>query len=219
MDCEKLAAEVLHKFKPLYKDKPGTALKHHNPLQLLISTILSAQCTDERVNKVTEVLFKKYKTLNDYLKANQKEFEQDVRPTGFYRNKAKNILGSCKIIKEKFNGKVPDTMEDLLTLPGVARKTANIMLSCCYGKLEGIVVDTHVRRLTQRIGLTDNKDPVKIEQDLMKIVPRKDRWNISSLLIWHGRAVCISRKPLCEKCILNKMCRSAFKPDLWGKYK
>ena len=219
MDSERLAAEVLHKLKPLYKDKPDTALEHHAPLQLLVATILSAQCTDERVNKVTAVLFRKYKSLDAYLKAKPKEFEQDIRSTGFYRNKAKNILGACRMIKEKFGGKVPSTMKELIELPGVARKTANIVLSGAFHKNEGIAVDTHVKRLTQRIGLTDNKDPAKIEQDLLKIVPKSEWWNISNTLIWHGRAVCISRKPLCDKCVLNKICRSAFKHELWAKYK
>ncbi len=183
------------------------ALNFSNPLEILVATILSAQCTDERVNKVTAELFKKYKTVDDYANADIKKFEQEIRSTGFYKMKAKNIINAAKIIKEKFNGKVPDTMQDLISLPGVARKTANVVLGNAYGKVEGIVVDTHVRRLSNRIGLTKNTDPNKIEQDLMKIVP-KDKWFIFPyLLIDHGRKICSARKPLCDKCVINKYCK------------
>ena len=205
--------------KPLYKEKPEIALEHRSPLQLLVATILSAQCTDARVNIVTEKLFKKYKTVRDYSHADLKEFQQDIRSTGFYRNKAKNIINSAKMIEKDFSGKVPDTMEDLVKLPGVARKTANIILSAGFNKHVGIAVDTHVKRISQRIGLTDNKDPNKIEQDLLKIVPKKSWWDVNSILVWHGRTVCISRKPICENCAISKICRSAFKPELWAKYK
>ena len=205
-----MANEIL---KLLKKEYPGAgcALVHGNPLELLISTILSAQCTDKRVNIVTKGLFKKYRKLDDYLKVSQKEFEKEIRSTGFYKNKAKNILGACKMIKEQFNCKVPDTMDALIQLPGVARKTANIVLSNAYGKLEGIAVDTHVRRLSGRLGLSKYDDPEKIEQDLMAIIPRAEWWNISNLLIWHGRQVCFARKPNCAGCVLNKICPSAFK--------
>lgn len=192
----------------LQKEYPNAkiALKFSNPLEILVATILSAQCTDERVNKVTAELFKKYKTVDDYANADIKKFEQEIKSTGFYKMKAKNIINAAKMIKEKFAGKVPDNMEDLLKLPGVARKTANVVLGNAYGKVEGIVVDTHVRRLSFRIGLTKNTDPNKIEQDLMKIVP-KDKWFIFPyLLIDHGRKVCTARKPLCDKCVIEKYC-------------
>lgn len=197
----------------LQKEYPNAkiALKFSNPLEILVATILSAQCTDERVNKVTAELFKKYKTVDDYANADIKKFEQEIKSTGFYKMKAKNIINAAKMIKEKFGGKVPDNMEDLLKLPGVARKTANVVLSNAYGKVEGIVVDTHVRRLSYRIGLTKNTDPNKIEQDLMKIVP-KDKWFIFPyLLIDHGRKVCTARKPLCDKCIIEKYCSKNLK--------
>lgn len=186
--------------------KARIALKYKTPIQLLVSTILSAQCTDVRVNIVTESLFKKYKTARDFASANLKTFEQEIRSTGFYHNKAKNIINASRIIVDKFNGQIPDTMLDMLTLPGVARKTANIVLSNAYGKIEGIAVDTHVKRLSFRLGLTKNTDPVKIEQDLMKIARKKDWFSINYLLIEHGRKVCIARKPFCSKCVLDKLC-------------
>ncbi len=192
----------------LQKEYPNAkiALNFSNSLEILVATILSAQCTDERVNKVTKELFKKYKTVDDYANADIKKFEQEIKPTGFYKTKAKNIINAAKMIKEKFAGKVPDTMEDLLKLPGVARKTANVVLGNAYGKVEGIVVDTHVRRLSYRIGLTKNTEPNKIEQDLMKIVP-KDKWFIFPyLLIDHGRKICTARKPMCDKCAIEKLC-------------
>jgi endonuclease-3 len=189
------------------------ALHYANPLELLIATILSAQCTDERVNIVTQKLFKKYRTAKDYATADLKELEGDIRSTGFYRNKARNIKKCCEILVEKFNSQIPRTMEEILGLPGVARKTANIVLSNAYGVIEGIAVDTHVRRLTQRLGLTKNDDQDKIEEDLMRIVP-KDSWmRITDLLIFHGRRICTAKKPACGKCVLNKLCPSAFKFD------
>lgn len=188
-----------------------TALHYKNPLELLIATILSAQCTDKRVNMVTQKLFKKYKTARDYANADLKDLEADIRSTGFYRNKARNIKKCCQMLIEKFNSQVPKTMEEILKLPGVARKTANIVLSNAYGVIEGIAVDTHVRRLTQRLGLTKNDKPDKIEEDLMRSVPKKYWMRITDLLIFHGRRICTARKPLCEKCILNKLCPSAFK--------
>lgn len=216
---ERLAIEVLKTLRPIYKQKPDTALEHHDAIQLLVATILSAQCTDNRVNIVTKSLFKRYKTVENFAGADLKQFEQEIRSTGFYHNKAKNVINAAKMIQNDFGGRVPDTMEDLIKLPGVARKTANIVLSGAFHKNEGIAVDTHVKRLSQRIGLTDNKDPAKIEQDLMPMYSKADWWHISNTLIWHGRAVCISRKPLCDKCQISKLCRSAFKPALWAKYK
>ena len=186
------------------------ALHYTNPLELLVATILSAQCTDERVNMVTKTLFKKYTKAEDYANADLKELEQDIKSTGFYRNKAKNIKKTSQILVEKYHSKVPKTMEELLELPGVARKTANIVLTNAFGVVEGVAVDTHVRRLAQRIGLTENENPDKIETDLMNIVPR-DKWmRITDLLIFHGRRVCSARKPTCDACVLNKFCPSAF---------
>ncbi len=189
--------------------KATTALTHSDPLQLLVATILSAQCTDERVNVVTKSLFKKYKKARDFAKAEQSIFEKEIRSTGFYKNKAKNIIAASRMITDKYKGKVPDTMEGLIDLPGVARKTANIVLFHGYGKNEGIAVDTHVRRLSGRLGLTKNDDPVKIEQDLMKLFPKKEWGNISNVLIFHGRNLCQARKPLCPSCPVNKLCPSA----------
>jgi endonuclease-3 len=189
------------------------ALHYSNPLELLIATILSAQCTDERVNLVTKKLFKKYRTAEDYADADLKELEEDIRSTGFYRNKAKNIKKCCQTIVERFNSQVPRTMEEILELSGVARKTANIVLSNAYGVVEGIAVDTHVRRLAQRLGLTENEDPSKIEEDLMSIVPRKYWMRITDLLIFHGRRICTAKKPKCGLCVLNKICPCAFKFD------
>jgi endonuclease-3 len=186
------------------------ALDYSNPLELLVATILSAQCTDKRVNEVTKILFKKYSTPNDYIKTTQEELEKEIYSTGFFRNKAKNIKELCKILVNEYDSKVPDTMEDLLKLPGVARKTANIVLSGAFGKIEGIAVDTHVKRVSARLGLTANTNPDKIEKDLMEVIPRNN-WDIFTLLlINHGRKVCIARKPLCGECVLNKLCPSAF---------
>jgi endonuclease III len=184
------------------------ALRHENAFQLLISTILSAQCTDERVNQVTQTLFPKYPTPKDFAFANPNELEQDIRPTGFFRNKTKSIMGASKKILEEFSGKVPQTMEELLTLPGVARKTANVVLGTAFGIASGVVVDTHVQRLAGRLDLTKNEDPKKIEQDLMQVIPR-DRWILfSHQLIWHGRRVCQARKPRCSECNLERLCYS-----------
>jgi len=186
------------------------ALRYTNPLELLVATILSAQCTDERINMVTKALFKKYTKAEDYANADLKELEQDIKSTGFYRNKAKNIKKTSQILVEKYHSKVPETMEALLALPGVARKTANIVLTNAFGVVEGVAVDTHVRRLAQRLGLSGNDDPDKIEKDLMRIVP-KDKWmRITDLLIFHGRRVCTAKRPNCAVCVLNKFCPSAF---------
>ncbi len=201
--------ELLEKEYPDAK----TALNYTNPLELLVATVLSAQCTDKRVNAVTKSLFRKYKTAEDYANADLEELEEAVRPTGFYRNKARNIKKICRLLVEKFNSQVPKTMNELLELPGVARKTANIVLSNAYGVIEGVAVDTHVRRLSMRLGLTENKNPDKIERDLMEIVPQAHWKRITDLLIFHGRIICMARKPKCSLCVLNKICPSAFTFD------
>ena len=182
------------------------ALNFSNVFELLVATILSAQCTDKRVNIVTSTLFKKYKTIKDYARANLEEFEKDIRSTGFYRNKAKNIITTANIILDKFNGIVPKTMDELLTLKGVARKTANIVLGSGYGIYVGIAVDTHVIRLTNLIGLSQNSDPKKIEKDLMNIVPKKFWHNISFVIQTLGRRVCIARRPKCFLCPIKYLC-------------
>lgn len=207
--------KVLTMIELLAKAHPDAkiALRYTNPLELLVATILSAQCTDERVNEVTEKLFKKYKTAEDYAKADLKELEQDIQSTGFYRNKAKNIKRCCQILAEKFNSQVPKTMAEMLELPGVARKTANIVLSNAYGIVEGIAVDTHVRRVSRRLGLTVNEDPNKIERDLMKVVPKTYWMRITDLLIFHGRRICKAKHPACRVCVLNEICPSAFTFD------
>lgn len=205
MDQKQRTLKIILLLKKEYP-RARIALKSSSPLELLVATVLSAQCTDVMVNRVTERLFKKYKTIDDYAEANLKEFEQDIRSTGFYHNKAKNIINAARLIIEEFNGKVPDTMEKLITLPGVARKTANIVLFNAFNKIEGIAVDTHVRRLSQRLGLSKNEDPKKIEQDLMVLIPR-DMWGeFNHLLIEHGRKICDARGPLCPECLLNKLC-------------
>ena len=183
-------------------------LNFSNAFQLLIATILSAQCTDVRVNLVTKELFKKYKTPQDFAYASAAELEKEIRPTGFFRNKTKSIMGASRGLLEKFNGEVPRTMEEILTLPGVARKTGNVVLGTAYGIASGVVVDTHVMRLSQRLDLTRNKEPRKIEQDLMQIIPQ-DKWiQFSHQLIWHGRRVCVARKPKCADCNLESLCYS-----------
>ncbi len=197
--------EILKKTYP----EARIALRFSNPLELLVATVLSAQCTDERVNQVTKKLFKKYPTVEAYAQVPLEELEQDIRPTGFYRNKAKNIKEAARIILEEFGGQVPRTMKELLRLPGVARKTANIVLTNAYGVVEGIPVDTHVRRISQRLGLTREKDPNKIEQDLMAIIPRKDWATIPYVFIDHGRKICRARKPLCEQCPVRELCPAA----------
>jgi endonuclease-3 len=215
-ESEKIAdkkARVLKIIELLEKQYPRakTALHYSSPLEILVATILSAQCTDKRVNIVTKSLFKKYRTAEDYANADLAELEQDIRSTGFYRNKAKNLKNAGQMLVEKFDSRVPQTMEEILELPGVARKTANIVLSNAYGVIEGIAVDTHVRRLSKRLGLTENKNPNKIEGDLMQLVPRSHWKRITNLLISHGRNVCTARKPKCDSCVLNKLCPSAFK--------
>jgi len=200
--------KIIRLLKKAYPDA-RCALDHSNPLELLIATILSAQCTDKRVNIVTADLFRKYRTAEDYIQVAQTELEKDIRSTGFFRNKAKSIQGACRIIHETYKGRVPDTIDELLALPGVARKTANVVLGTAFGITSGIVVDTHVSRLSQRLGLTDEKQPEKIEQDLMSLVPRKDWIIFSHLLISHGRSICHARTPLCTECVVEKLCPSS----------
>jgi endonuclease-3 len=208
-DAKARVLKIIELLEAVHPDAK-VALHYTNPLELLVATMLAAQCTDERVNIVTKTLFQKYKTAEDYANADLKELEQEIRSTGFYRNKARNLKKCCQILVEKFNSQVPKTMAEMLTLPGVARKTANIVLSNAYGVIEGIAVDTHVRRVAKRLGLTANEDPNKIEEDLMKIVPKTHWMRITDLLIFHGRRVCTAKKPACEKCVLNKICPSAF---------
>jgi endonuclease-3 len=212
------AARVRDIVRLLRKHYPGsrTALEFRNPFEILVATILAAQCTDERVNKVTPGLFRKYPTPAHFARAEQSELEQEIRSTGFFRNKARNIIGASQKIAEEFGGIVPDSMAKLITLPGVARKTANIVLSAGYGKAEGIAVDTHARRLSQRLGLSREDDPDKIERDLLAIVPKKDWLDFNSRLVDHGRAVCQARQPKCPACFLRRLCPSAtlFFPEL-----
>ena len=207
---EKAKTRILKIIKVLSKKYPRakTALAFKTPLEMLVATILSAQCTDKMVNKVTEKLFKKYRNAGDYAKANIKTFEQEIRSTGFYRNKTKSMINMAKMLISDFRGKVPDTMENLIKLPGVARKTANVVLNNVFNKQEGIAVDTHVRRLSQRLGLSNTDDPVKIEQDLMKIVPRNHWGKITYYLVDHGRAVCKAPRPLCPECVISGLCPS-----------
>jgi endonuclease-3 len=200
---------IIAELRRLYPDAK-CSLNFSNPLELLIATQLSAQCTDERVNIVTLDLFRKYRSVEDYATVSQEELEQDIKPTGFYRNKAKNIRAACQRLITNYGGAVPRTMADLLTLPGVARKTANVVLGNAFGIIEGIVVDTHVGRLARRFGWTTNEDPAKVEQDLMRLVPQKDWLKLAHMMIYHGRAICLARKPLCEQCTLVQLCPSAF---------
>lgn len=204
---QKNIGEILALLKKEYPNAK-IALNFSNPLEILVATVLSAQCTDERVNMVTKSLFKKYRKVQDYTKANLKTFEQEIRSTGFYHNKAKNIISAAQKIVNDFGGKMPSSMDELLQLPGVARKTANIVLFNGFGKVEGIAVDTHVRRLSQRLGLSKNEDPDKIEQDLMKLLDRKEWGKFSYLLIDHGRKICDAKKPKCLECVLQRLCPS-----------
>jgi endonuclease-3 len=202
--------EIVRRLEGEYPDTK-IALNYSNPLELLVATILSAQCTDEMVNKVTSNLFQKYKTTDDYANANLERFEQEIRPTGFYRNKAKNIINSAKKLNTDFEGSVPKTMTELILLPGVARKTANIVLYNAYGIIAGLAVDTHVKRVSKRLQMTQNSDPDKIEKDLMNKIPQT-KWGLfSNLLIEHGRAICTARKPKYEICILNDICPSRWR--------
>jgi endonuclease-3 len=214
---DKAAAERVKKILPILKKtylEATTALHFHNPLELLIATILSAQCTDVRVNLVTPALFKKYKSAADWARADLKRIEQDIKTCGFYHNKAVNIKGAAKKIAEEFNGKVPSTMDELVTLPGVGRKTANVVLGNAFG-IPAIACDTHVIRLSRRLQLSANSDPVKLEFDLADIVPKKDWTLFSHLLIFHGRNICVARKPQCPVCPIAQYCPAANNPDLW----
>ncbi len=204
---------ILPILKKVYPDAK-IALNFKNPLELLIATILSAQCTDARVNIVTKDLFKRYKSAQDWVKADISQIENDIKSTGFYRNKAKNIKQACIKIDKQFGGKVPSSMEKLVTLPGVGRKTANCVLGDAFG-IPGITCDTHVIRLSRRLGLSDNSDAVKLEFDLAEIVPQKDWTLFSHLIITHGRNICIARKPKCPECKIAQYCPSANKPELW----
>ena len=185
------------------------ALRFSTPLEMLVATILSAQCTDEKVNEVTATLFRKYRRAEDYLKVPEDELRADIKPTGFYNQKAASIRAACQRIVEVYGGEVPDTMEDLVTLRGVARKTANIVLGNAFGKVEGIAVDTHVKRLANRLGFSAHDDPDKIEQDLMRLIPKKRWFDFTYVLIDHGRAVCVARKPRCEACPVSALCPSS----------
>jgi len=213
-------AEAAMRFKKIWpilkKEYPGAkiALRFVNPLELLISTILSAQCTDVRVNRVTKDLFKKYKSAADWAKTDLQEIEAGIRSTGFFRNKAINIKGACTKIIEQYDGEVPDTMEELLSLPGVGRKTANCVLGDAFG-IPGITCDTHVIRLSRRLGLSENSDPVKLEFDLAEIVPKADWTRFSHLLIHHGRNICKARKPDCDNCPISRHCPAANKQEFW----
>src|ERR1700730_1595029 len=207
MTARERVAQLVKAFPKVYPDA-HTELNFTNPLELLIATILSAQCTDKRVNMVTPVLFKKYRTASDYAKAPPAQLEKAIKSTGFFRSKTKSIRGATSTIVEKFGGRVPDSMDELRGLPGVGRKTANVVLGNAFHKDEGIVVDTHVIRLSQRLGLTKQRDPEKIERDLMKLVPREHWTNWSHWLIWHGRRRCFARKPDCRQCEIFGLCPS-----------
>ncbi|MBK7993217.1 MAG: endonuclease III [Blastocatellia bacterium] len=205
---QKNVTELIFRLKKLYPEAK-CSLNYNTNFELLVATILSAQCTDERVNKVTAMLFRKYRTVADYANSELSELEQDVHSTGFYRNKAKNIQATAIRILEHYNGQVPEIMEDLLTLPGVAIKTANVVLGTGFGKAEGVVVDTHVRRISQRLGLTNKEDPRKIELELKNIIPAQDWIEFSHLLIYHGRQTCKAINPQCQACALSDLCPSS----------
>jgi endonuclease-3 len=208
MDIKSRVRKIVRLLTREYPDAK-CSLNHSNPLELLIATILSAQCTDERVNIVTADLFRKYRNCEEYVAAPRAEIESDIRTTGFFRNKAKSIQGACAMLLEKHGGEVPQDFETLLELPGVARKTANVVVGNAFGIAAGVVVDTHVARLSQRLGLTKEKHPEKIERDLMKIVPKKDWVQLPHLLIFHGRKVCKARTPLCGECVVESLCPSS----------
>ena len=207
MNPARRARQILSMLKKDYPDA-SIALNFSNPLQLLVATTLSAQCTDVRVNKVTPALFRKYRSARDFAEANQTELEQGIRSTGFFRNKAKSIMTCCRVLVEKHNGEVPRTMEELIELGGVGRKTANCVLGGAFGINSGVVVDTHVRRVSQRLGLTREEDPEKIEKDLMDLLPREEWYGFSTMIILHGRSICDARKPDCAHCSLLKLCPS-----------
>jgi endonuclease-3 len=205
---EKRAPEIIRILSEAYPDAK-VALNFSTPLEMLVATILSAQCTDERVNQVTASLFQKYRTCEDYLRVPEAELAADIKPTGFFNQKTRAIRGACQRIVGVYGGQVPETMDDLLTLPGVDRKTANIVLGNAFGKVEGIAVDTHVRRLAERLGFSTERDPDKIERDLMRLVPREKWFPFTYVLIEHGRRTCAARTPKCEICPVNKLCPSS----------
>lgn len=196
--------KIIEKFNEMYPDAQ-CSLIYNDPVQLLVATQLSAQCTDARVNMVTKDLFKRYRTVKDFAEADLEELEEYIRPTGFYHNKARNIIAACRMILTDFCGTVPSNMDDLLKLPGVGRKTANLLLNDWFG-IPGVVVDTHAKRLSRRIGLTENEDPEKVEYDLMKVVPKENWGRFCHQLIYHGRAICKARKPMCDKCEIRPYC-------------
>lgn len=208
-DLKARTRKIIRLLKRAYPDA-RCSLHHSNAFELLIATILSAQCTDDRVNIVTSELFRKYRKPEDYLKVSSRELEKDIRTTGFFRNKTRSIQGTARLLTGQYGGKVPDSMDELLELPGVARKTANVVLGNAFGIESGVVVDTHVTRLSHRLGLSSQKHPEKIENDLIEIVPKKDWVIFSHLLIAHGRAVCKARNPACDQCVLEKLCPSSF---------
>ena len=203
---KKDAVKLVEALRKAYPDAT-CSLDFKEPFQLVVAVMLSAQCTDERVNKTTPELFNRCKTIEDFANINIKELEEIIHPCGFYKNKAKNIKKCAKQVLEEFNGKVPETMEELITLAGVGRKSANVILLEVFGKAEGIAVDTHAKRISNLMGLSDKKEPEKIEQDLLKIFPKEDLKDINHLLVWHGRNTCIARKPKCETCKVNNFCK------------
>jgi endonuclease III len=207
-DQKQRTRQIIARLRRAYPDA-HCSLNYSNPLELLVATILSAQCTDERVNRVTADLFRKYRKAEDFIRVAPAELEQDIRSTGFYRNKAKAIQGACRLIVERHGGRVPSTLDELLELPGVARKTANVVLGNAFGTAVGVVVDTHVGRLSQRLGLTSHEQPEKIERDLMALVPQKAWVDFAHLMIYHGRAICKARKPECASCTLEDLCPSS----------
>jgi len=208
-ELKKRTRDIIRRLKRAYPDAK-TALNHSNPFELLIATILSAQSTDVRVNIVTADLFRKYKKPEDYLKVSAHELEKDIHSTGFFRNKTKSIQGTAKLLTEQYGGEVPQTMDELLELPGVARKTANVVLGNAFGIKAGVVVDTHVTRLSHRLALSEEKTAEKIEQDLIPIVPKKDWVIFPHLMIYHGRKICKARNPLCAECAIEKLCPSSY---------
>ena len=208
-DLKSRVREIIRKLKRAYPDAK-CSLNHSNAFELLIATILSAQCTDDRVNIVTADLFRKYRKPDDYLKVSPRELEKDIRTTGFFRNKTKSIQGTSKVLTEQYGGRVPETMDELLELPGVARKTANVVLGNAFAIKSGVVVDTHVTRLSHRLALSQQKQAEKIEQDLIQLVPKKDWVIFSHLLIAHGRKICKARNPLCADCVVEKLCPSSY---------
>jgi endonuclease-3 len=210
MEVKERACEILRRLEKEYGDVDGTTLNFETPMDLLVATILSAQSTDEQINKITDDLFKKYKSAEDYAQVSDEEFQEDIKSSGFYRRKTDWIKSAAQKIVDDYNGEVPDNMEDLTSLKGVARKTANIILQNAFGRVVGIAVDTHVDRLSHRLELTEEKNIDKIERDLMEIFPKYNWMAVNYLLIEHGRAICTAKKPLCSKCAINDLCPSAF---------